>query len=119
MTIGSDLGPSWHQVGPSNASSTLGKVYPGPLTFAASQGTVGAASGTLVAADASNTRKVILFVPSTADTGITINFGAAAVVATHFFIPSGASLEIDTVNEIRAIRNGAADVTVYIMLGTA
>ena len=111
---------SWFQQGPGNASSSLGKVLDQPLTYSASQATVAVASAQVLAADSTNnTRKVTLFVPSTADTGITINFGAAAVVATHFFIPAGGTLEISTLQAIHAIRNGAADVTLYILSGVA
>lgn len=99
------------------AGISVGQVSSEPLTWTSgSVATVGVASAELVAAGTGTGRTVIIKVPSTATTGIHINFGAAATTST-FFIESGEVLAIATEQQIRAIRGGGSDVSVYTMVG--
>lgn len=117
---------SWYQATKRDtAGVSTGKVSDEPLTYTMSQVTVGVGSGTLLAAAAASTitRTVTIFVRSNAaaDTNglaITINDTGAAVVATHFGIPPGGSVTLTTLDALTAIRNGASDVTAYLLVGT-
>ncbi|MBW3583450.1 MAG: hypothetical protein KY455_10170 [Euryarchaeota archaeon] len=93
----------------------LGQVSAEPLTFTSpGQGLVQVASAELVAAGAGTGRLVIISVPDDADTGIRINFGAAAT-ATDYLIGPGQEKAFPTEQAIHAIRAGAVDVTVQLL----
>lgn len=79
-------------------------------TAVASQFAVGAASAVAVAANAN--RKSVVLVNEGANTA-TINFGAAAVAATHFGLLAGASIRIESRQSIEAI--SAAGTTLHIV----
>lgn len=96
------------------ASTTLGQVSAEPLTWTVPNAvTVGAASGELIAAASGNGRLVQIKVPTTATTGIHINFGAAATTSKMFVEP-GERVTYSTEQQVTAIRGGASDVTVYV-----
>lgn len=101
-----------------NATSvSIGQVSSEPLTWTASDAaTVGAASAELVAAGTGTGRIVRIKVPVSATTGICINFGAAATTVKHLIEP-GETEFLATEQQIRAIRAGASDVTVYVSVG--
>lgn len=107
-----------HQMQRQNAAGfSIGQASDEPLTWAVQPAaTVGAASGVLVPAGAGVGRNVLLKVPSTAAVGILLDFAAAAG-ATDFFVEAGESLVLPTRQEIRAVRAGGADVTVYVLVG--
>lgn len=99
------------------SNNSIGQVSDEPLTFTAPDASVvGAASAELVAAGTGTGRTVIISVPSTATAGIHVNFGAAATT-NKFLIQPGGSLTLVTEQQIRAIRAGASDVTVYVLTG--
>lgn len=81
------------------------------------QATVGSASGEIVPST-SGFRKVIIKVHPTATAGIYVNFGAAATSA-HFLLGPGEVATYHTAQQIRAIRAGAVDVTIYIQTAVA
>ena len=107
-----------HQMQRQNAAGySIGQTSDEPLTWTVlAAATVGAASGVLVPAGSGTGRTVVLKVPSTATAGVLIDYAAAAD-ATDWFIEAGESLVVPTRQEIRAIRAGAADVTVYRQVG--
>ena len=108
---------SWFQQGPGNSGSSIGKVSDEPLTFTAPDAsTVGSTSAELVAASAAPTRNVVISIPNTATGGIHINFDAAATTSKYLLQP-GDRLALSTLQQIRAIRAGASDVTVYVLTG--
>lgn len=116
MSLGTGVVP-WSQK-TENANYQAGKTSQEPLTWTPSQVVAGAASGTLAAASSAVTRRVAIVVPSSADTGVYLNYGATAAAAgTGFFLPAGSSREWDTLQKVNVIRAGAADVTVYVDLG--
>lgn len=78
--------------------------------------TVTAVDSTIVAAGATGERDIVVAVPTTADTGIYVNFGAAAT-SSKFLMQPGSSLKANTNQALHALRAGAADVTVYLMTG--
>lgn len=96
---------------------SIGQVSGEPLTWTAgSVATVGAASAELVPAGTGTGRTVWLKVPVSATTGICINYGAVATTS-HQLIEPGETVFIPTEQQIRAIRAGAADVSVYFSTG--
>lgn len=115
----SDVG-SWFQQGPGNASSSLGQVSSQPLTWAVTaKNSVTNASETIAAAAAGVGRTVGIKVPVTATTGICIDFGATAATTNSFLVEPGETLFISTTQAVNAIRAGASDVDVYVMIGAA
>lgn len=114
---------SWVQQGPANSGSSSGKTSDEPLTYDATQVTAGAASGALIASSTAISRTVTIFIPANATVdanglAVTVNFGAAAVVAADFPIPAGGTLTVTTLQAINVIRNGASDVTCYVLAGS-
>lgn len=110
---------TFHSQRQDRAASSIGQVSSEPLTWAVTAAvTVGAASGTLLAAAAGTGRLVWIKVPSSASVGIHIDFAAAAAT-TDMLIEPGETVFIATEQEIRAIRAGSADVTVYLAAGAA
>lgn len=77
--------------------------------------TVGSSSAELIAATV-GIRPVLISVPTSADTGICINFDAAATTS-NFLIESGGALKVNTAQQIRAIRAGSTNVTAYVLTG--
>lgn len=69
-----------------------------------------------IVAASTGIRHVVLSVPTSADTGIYVNFGAAAT-SSNFLIESGGALKVNTPQQIRAIRAGSSNVTAYVMTG--
>lgn len=87
-------------------------------TFATPDAATVAADGSLVlVAGSTTTREVTISVPATADVGIHINFDDDATTA-KFLIEKGTRYTLRTQQEIRAIKGGSADVTVYLLVGT-
>lgn len=78
--------------------------------------TVGSTSSTIVASATSGERDILISVPTTADTGIHVNVGAAATTS-KFLIQSGGRLVLNTNQAVHAIRAGSADVTAYLITG--
>lgn len=78
--------------------------------------TVGSSSSTIVASATSGERDILISVPTTADTGIHVNVGAAATTS-KFLIQSGGRLVLNTNQAVHAIRAGSADVTAYLITG--
>lgn len=114
-----DVG-SWFQQGPGNSGSSLGQVSDEPLTWTVADAvTVGAASGTLVAAATGIGRLVGISVPNTATGGVHINLGGGAATTNKYLLQPGDRIFIPTEQAITAIRAGASDVTVYTMVGVA
>lgn len=107
-----------HEIFKKDRSSTsVGQVSADPLTWAdPTTVTAGAASGVLLAAAAGTGRTVWLKVPVSAATGICVNFGAAATTSDMLIEP-GETIFLATEQEIRCIRAGTGDVTVYITSG--
>jgi hypothetical protein len=98
-------------------SQHTGQVSDENLTFGTpTKVTVGAASGVLLAAAAGDGRNVWICVPSTADTGVHVNMTGVAATTSHFLLPPGVYI-FPSAQEIRAIRGGAADVSVFVMAG--
>lgn len=81
------------------------------------QPTVGAAAANIVAAGSAKFRRITIWVPNSADTGIHIN-PAGTATTSHFLLQPGASRSYDTNQAISAIRGGAVDVTPYVQIGT-
>lgn len=105
------------QAGKQGPAQSIGQVSDEPLTWTVTPDvTVGAASGVLLAAATGTGRRVTLYVPEAAVAGIRIDFGAAAG-ATDFLLEPGRSWSEPTEQEIRAVRAGASDVAVSIMVG--
>ncbi|MFO1534279.1 MAG: hypothetical protein ABR586_01300 [Thermoplasmatota archaeon] len=104
-------------------SASVGQVSDQPLTFpalgAGNLVTVGAASSVLIMAAAAGVvgPNVWITVPASADTGIRVNFGAAAD-ANSFLLGPGTYI-LPTSQEIRALRAGAADVVCSVMRASA
>lgn len=107
-----------HQMQRQNAASySIGQVSDEPLSWTVlAAATVGAASGVLVPAGSGVGRTVALKVPSSAADGILLDYGADAS-ATDWLLEAGESIVVNTEQEVRAIRAGAADVTVYRKVG--
>lgn len=76
--------------------------------------TVGVADSTIIAAGTTGERDIVISVPTTADTGIYVNAGAAATTS-KFLVQAGGRLFLNTNQAIHALRAGAADVTAYII----
>jgi len=109
----SDVG-SWFQQGPGNSSSSIGKVSDEPGTQSLSDRiTVGNATGALIAASTAVSRTVLITVPTSADTGIHVNAGAAATTSEALIHP-GQSVVVTTKQAINAIRGGSADIVVEV-----
>lgn len=81
-------------------------------TAVATQVVVPVGSTAIVAANAN--RRSVLIKNRDATNGVVLNAGAAAVVATHFLLPAGASIKIESRQAINGIRANAADVTVDV-----
>lgn len=79
--------------------------------------TVGATSVEIVAAS-TVPREAVIIVPSTADTGIRIAFGAAAT-ANSPLIEKGESITVSGRQQVQAIRAGSVDVHVSIIPAVA
>lgn len=63
-----------------------------------------------------DTRQIRLKVPSTADTGVYLEFGGGAATTKHF-VEAGDCEYFDSNQAITVIRAGAANVTVYVSTG--
>lgn len=94
------------------AATTLRTVGSTVPTAAASQATATTPSAIVVAANARR-KSVTIKNRDTAENAV-LNAGAAAVVATHFRLPPGASITIESRQAIHAIRGAAADVTLDV-----
>lgn len=89
------------------------------LTYTApTQATVGASASAIVVAGAAVTlRRITVWVPANADSGIYVN-PAGTATSAHFLIPPGGHGIWNTNQALSAIRAGSADVTAYIQIGT-
>lgn len=81
-----------------------------------SQATVGAAASN-IAASTTGFREVLVKVDKAATNGICINANGAAT-ASHFSLDPGDVVILQTAQAVSAIRNGAADALVYVMVAT-
>ncbi|MEA3142891.1 MAG: hypothetical protein QOG31_215 [Thermoplasmata archaeon] len=98
-------------------ASSAGQASDEPLTFGTpTKVTVTSTSGVLLAAASGDGRNVHITIPPSADTGIHINLVGIAATTSHQLLPPGYYI-FPTEQEIRAIRGGAADVSVYVMAG--
>lgn len=86
------------------------------LTMAAPTSVSVTGSSAEIVAASAGIRHVVISVPTTADTGIYVNFGAAAT-SSNFLIEAGGALKLNTPQQIRAIRAGSTNVTAYVMTG--
>jgi hypothetical protein len=84
-------------------------------TAAATRVTVGAASGAILAANANRRAALILNKATVAGDDAVVNFGAAAVAATHFRIAPGGTLTTGYRGAINGIRGAATDVPVDVV----
>ena len=103
---------------PGQKAYSSGQVSEEPLTYAFPDAvTIGAASTVILAAASSGVgRVVILYVPEAAVGGVHLNVAGAATTS-KFLLEPGKSIPLNTLQEIRGIRAGASDVTVYLYHG--
>lgn len=112
----SDVG-SWFQQGPGNSGSSLGMVSGQPMNWTViAVNSVSNTSEEIAPAASGIGRVVRIKVPSTATTGVCINFGAAATTSSHLIEP-GEAVAFNTTQQIQAIRAGSVDVNVYVVTG--
>jgi len=70
----------------------------------------------IIVAASSGIRPIVVSVPTSADTGIYVNFDAAAT-SSNFLVEAGGRLLVNTAQAIHAIRAGASNVTAYVLTG--
>lgn len=106
---------SWVQSGPGNAASSLGKVQTAPGTPSLSDRiTVGSTTTAIIAASTALSRTILIYVPSTADTGVHLNFGASATTS-EFLAPPGFVGSFDTLQALNGIRGGSTNIVVEVL----
>lgn len=101
------------------ANVSVGQVSSEPLTWTVTaKNSVSSTSEEIAAAGTGAGRTVLIKVPTSATTGICINFGAAATTSSYLIEP-GEARSFATEQQVQAIRAGASDVDVYVVIGKA